>query len=99
MIGSVDSTALPASAQIMHCKESPGAAYLTGLEKGIEEGSKHVPAEFLIEAGPLVAVNIGSVDGKPHAFFCEFCRPRSAPQSVAVAGIQRAYCCPCEPQM
>jgi len=29
-------------------------------------------AEFLIEAGPLVAVNIGSVDGKPHAFFANF---------------------------
>ena len=32
-------------------------------------------------------------------FFCEFCRPRSAPQSGAVAGIQCAYCCPCEPQV
>jgi hypothetical protein len=82
MISGVDSTALPASAQITHFKESPGVAYLTGLEKGIEEGSQHVPAEFLaalqpnaeflIEAGPLVAVNIGSVDGKPHAFFANF---------------------------
>jgi len=82
MIGGVDSTALPASAQIMHCKESPGVAYLAGLEKGIAEGAKHVPAEFLaalqpnpeflVEAGPLVAVNIGSVDGKPHAFFANF---------------------------
>jgi endo-alpha-1,4-polygalactosaminidase (GH114 family) len=82
MISGLDSTALPASAQIMHFKESPAVAYLTGLEKGIAEGSKHVPAEFLaalqpnpeflIEAGPLVAVNIGSVDGKPHAFFVNF---------------------------
>jgi len=65
----------------MHFKESPGVAYLTGIEKGIEEGSKHVPAEFLalqpnaeflIEAGPLVAVNIGSVDSKPRAFFANF---------------------------
>jgi len=82
MISGLDSTALPASAQIMHFKESPAVAYLTRLEKGIAEGSKHVPAEFLaalqpnpeflIEAGPLVAVNIGSVDGKPHAFFLNF---------------------------
>jgi len=82
MISGVDSTGLQAWSQIMHFKESPGVAYLTGLEKRIEEGSKHVPAEFLaalqpnaeflIEAGPLVAVNIASVDGKPHAFFVNF---------------------------
>jgi hypothetical protein len=28
--------------------------------------------EFLIEAGPLVAANVGSVDGKPHAFLVNF---------------------------
>jgi len=39
-------------AQIMHFKESPGVAYLTGLEKRIEEGSKHVPAEFLAALQP-----------------------------------------------
>jgi hypothetical protein len=82
MISGADSTALPASAQIIRFKESPGVAYLTALEKGIAEGSKHVPAEFLaalqpnpeflVEAGPLVATNVGSVDGKPHAFFANF---------------------------
>jgi hypothetical protein len=107
--GGLDSTALPASSQIMHFKGSPGVAYLTGLEKGIEEGSKHVPAEFLaalqpnaeflIEAGPLVAVKYRFSGRQASRLFCEFCRPRSAPQSGAVAGIQRAYCCPCEPQV
>jgi hypothetical protein len=82
VISGVDSTALPDSAQITRFKESPGVAYLTGLEKSIEEGSRRAPAkflaalkpnpEFVVEAGPLVATNVGSVDGKPHAYFVNF---------------------------
>jgi hypothetical protein len=65
-----------------HFKESPGVGYLSGLEKNVEEGSKRAPEEFLaslktnrefiVEAGPLVATNVGLVDGKPHAFFVNF---------------------------
>jgi hypothetical protein len=82
MISGVDTTALPASGQIMRFKESPGVAYLTGLEKGVEAGSKRGSqkflaalqpnTEFLVEAGPLVVSNVGSVDGKPHAFLANF---------------------------
>jgi endo-alpha-1,4-polygalactosaminidase (GH114 family) len=82
VVNGVDATGLPSSAQITRFKESPGAAYVTGLEKSIEEGSKRAPAEFLsvvkpnpeflIEAGPLVAANVGSVDGIPHAFLVNF---------------------------
>jgi hypothetical protein len=63
-------------------KESPGVGYLSGLEKNVQEGSKRAPEEFLaslktnrefiVEAGPLVATNVGLVDGKPHAFFVNF---------------------------
>ena len=82
IINGVDSTALPGSAQIMRFKESPGVAYLAGLEKDVAEGSKRGPSEFLralepnteflVEAGPLAVSNVGSVNGKPHAFFANF---------------------------
>ncbi len=82
IVDGADAAALPASPLIIRLKDSPGAGYLAGLEKNVEEGSKHAPAEFLaalkvnpeflIEAGPLVATNVGAVDGKPHAFFVNF---------------------------
>jgi hypothetical protein len=77
-----DGAALPASPKVTRFKDSPGEGYLAGLEKNVEEGSKHAPPEFLaalrpdpeflVEAGPLVATNVGAVDGKPHAFFLNF---------------------------
>jgi hypothetical protein len=77
-----DGTALPVSSKVTRFKDSPGGNYLAGLEKSVEEGSEHAPAEFLgvlkpdpeflVEAGPLVATNVGAVDGKPHAFFVNF---------------------------
>lgn len=77
-----DGAALPAAPKVTRFKDSPGEDYLAGLEKNVEEGSKHAPLEFLaalrpdpeflVEAGPLVATNVGAVDGKPHAFFVNF---------------------------
>ena len=72
-------------------QESPGVGYLSGLEKNVQEGSKRAPEEFLaslktnrefiVEAGPLVATNVGLVDGKPHAFFVNFAGTRAAQES------------------
>jgi hypothetical protein len=82
IVNGADSTGLPGSSQIARFEESPGVAYLAGLEKGVDQGSRQAPAKFLaalkpdpdfrIEAGPLVAANFGAVDGQPHAFLVNF---------------------------
>ena len=56
--------------------------YLAALEKDFAKGSADNPKEFLaalgvseellVEASPLIAVNIAAVDGKPHIFLANF---------------------------
>ena len=85
------------------------AAYLAGLEKGIEEGSKQRPSGISSSFAAQSRISdrsraVGRCEYRfggrqASRFFCEFCRSRSAPQSGAVAGIQSAYCCPCKPQV
>jgi len=82
IVNGASANGLPESKQIVRFKESPGVKYLAGLEKSVEAGSKQAPEEFLaalqpdrefmVEAGPLVATNVGMVDGKPHAFLMNF---------------------------
>jgi hypothetical protein len=92
VVTGADATGLAPSREIARFPNCPGKAYLAALEKDFEKGAAEYPTEFLatlggseellVEASPLVAANMGAVDGKPHIFLANFAG--LVPHKVAV---------------
>jgi hypothetical protein len=82
VVTGADGTGFVPSPGIARFPDCPGSAYLAALEADFAKGSSGNPKEFLaalavkeelrVEASPLVAANIASVEGKPHIFLANF---------------------------
>jgi hypothetical protein len=82
VIAGRDATSFPPSNNIRRFPDSPGAIYLSALEKDFSAASRDFPTEFvaalipnkdlIVTASPYVASTIASVDGKTHIFLANF---------------------------
>ena len=96
VVTGADTTGFPPLAGITRFPDCPGKTHLAALEKDFVKGSADNPKEFLaalgvseellVEASPLIAVNIAAVDGKPHIFLANFAG--LVPHKVAVPSPQ-----------
>lgn len=95
-----NATGLGASQRVIILPDCPGKAHLAAVEKDmtvVNHGSEQVffsglatKAELQVEAPPLVATQIASVDGKPHIFLANFTglEPRKNAKQTPVAGVK-----------
>ena len=95
-----NATGLAASQRVTILPDCPGKAHLAAVEKDMtapDRGSEGIffsglgtKAELQVEAPPLVATQIASVDGKPHIFFANFAglEPRKNASQTPVTGIK-----------
>ena len=77
-----DSTSLPKTSNVVRFPICPGRTYLSKAEKDFTAAHLTTETTFLatirkspelqLEAPPFVAIQIASVDGKPHIFFANF---------------------------
>jgi hypothetical protein len=96
VVTGADGTGFAPSSGMSRFPDCPGKAYLAALEKDFAKGVAENPAEFLaalggsgellVEASPLVAANIGAVEGKPHIFLANFAG--LVPHKVAIPSPQ-----------
>ncbi len=96
IVTGIDATDFAPSNEIVRFPDCPGKRYFAALEKNFARGVAENPTKFLaalsvsqellVEASPLVAANIGAVDGKPHIFLANFAG--LVPHRVAVPSPQ-----------